>query len=92
MDSKMSFKNSDTGEIYEIKVLGELDEGWQNWFNGLEVTLTHTSKQSPTTTMTGRVTDQAALRGMLCKLWDLNLTLISLRRLEANENKEDENE
>ena len=75
--------------VYEIQVQGELDEDWQQWFNGLTVTLTRASEQPPTTTLTGPVTDQAALRGMLCKLWDLNLTLISVRRIEADTQEEE---
>jgi len=78
--------------IYEIQVQGVLDRGWENWFNGLAVTLTYTSEQPPTTTLIGSVADQAALRGMLCKLWDLNLTLISVRRIEADGKKEEDND
>jgi hypothetical protein len=75
--------------IYEIQVQGELDPDWEAWFDGLAVTLTYASGQPLTTTLTGPVADQAALRGMLCKLWDLNLTLISVRRIEVDD-KEDE--
>lgn len=78
--------------IYEIQVQGELDEGWQQWFGGLRVGSTHTSGQPPVTTLTGPVADQAALRGMLCKLWDLNLTLISVRRIEATGKEETEDD
>jgi hypothetical protein len=78
--------------IYEIQVQGELDRGWENWFSGLAVTTTHTSEPPGTTTLIGPVADQAALRGMLCKLWDLNLTLISVRRVEAGGKEEYENE
>jgi hypothetical protein len=78
--------------IYEIRVQGALDRGWETWFNGLSVTLTHASEQLPTTTLVGPVADQAALRGMLCKLWDLNLTLISVRRIEADGKEECEND
>jgi hypothetical protein len=78
--------------IYEINVQGELDRGWESWFNGLDVTLTYSGEQPPTTTLTGAVADQAALRGMLCKLWDLNLTLISVRRIEVNNEEEKSNE
>jgi hypothetical protein len=74
--------------VYEIQVQGELDQGWQQWFDGLAVTLTHAGEQRPTTTLLGPVADQAALRGMLCKLWDLNLTLISVRRFETDREEE----
>jgi hypothetical protein len=69
--------------IYEIRVQGELDRSWEAYFNGLAITSTHTA-ESPTTTLVGPVIDQAALRGLLCMLWDLNMTLISVRRLEPD--------
>ena len=75
--------------IYEIRVEGELDQDWQQWFNGLAA-LSHEGERSSTTTLIGPVPDQAALRGMLCKLWDLNLTLISVRRVEADGKNEEE--
>jgi hypothetical protein len=84
----MSSSDKRTGAIYEIRIEGELDPSWNQWFSGLDVTLTDTGEPRPTTTLVGRVTDQAALRGLLCKLWDLNLTLVSVRRVEAGE-KED---
>ncbi len=65
--------------IYQIKVQGKLDAKWSDWFNGLTVTL-----ESDITTLTGAVVDQAALRGILDKIWDLNLTLISINRIETN--------
>jgi hypothetical protein len=88
----MRFSHHHPQAIYEIQVQGELDQGWETCFDGLAVTLTYTSEQPPTTTLIGPVADQAALRGMLCKLWDLNLTLISVRRIEADSKKEKEND
>jgi len=71
--------------IYEIKVQGELDQSWEVYFKGLAVTPGSSGEQaSPITTLVGPVIDQSALRGLLCKLWDLNLTLISVRRLEPD--------
>ena len=78
--------------IYEIQVQGELDPGWQQWFNGLAITLTHTGGRPPATTLVGPVADQSALRGLLCKLWDLNLTLISVRRVEVDRKEQFEND
>lgn len=77
--------------VYEIQVQGELGQGWEAWFSGLDVTLTCNSEQPSTTTFIGPVADQAALRGLLCKLWDLNLTLISVRRIaiDSGEKKEE---
>ena len=73
---------------YEIRVRGELDSGWQQWFSGLAITLTYEAEQAPTTTLVGPVVDQAALRGLLCRLWDLNLTVISVRCLAADGKEE----
>lgn len=61
---------------YEIKVEGVVNAYWSEWFNGL--TLKLESEPAPVTTLTGVVPDQAALRGILNKLWDLNVTLISV--------------
>jgi hypothetical protein len=79
----MSLSDNHPRIIYEIQVQGELDLGWENWFGGLAVRLDDDSESLPTTTLIGPVEDQAALRGMLCKAWDLNLTLISVRRVGA---------
>jgi hypothetical protein len=74
----------DQAARYRIKVQGMLDEGWSDWFSGMTVTFGGAGDDAPTTTLTGVVADQAALRGVLSKLWDLNLTLISVDRIEAN--------
>ncbi len=67
--------------IYEIELQGELDESWKAYFDGVAITITYID-ESPITTLVATVVDQPALRGLLCKLWDLNLTLISVRLLE----------
>lgn len=79
---------NDPGVSYEIQVQGQLDRGWEEWLSGLSVAHTYTGEQPCTTTLTGPVADQSALRGILCKLWDLNLTLISVQRIEQ-EGKDD---
>ena len=81
----MELAGNDPGTFYEIQVQGELDSGWEEWFDGFSVSVQHASKQSRSTTFHGPVADQSALRGILCKLWDLNLTLISVRRIEKGE-------
>jgi hypothetical protein len=75
---------------YQIKVQGKLDEGWSDWFSGM--TVTFGSGRAPITTLTGAVADQSALRGILSKIWDLNLTLISVRRIEADGEEENKND
>jgi hypothetical protein len=72
---------ADTRTIYQIQAQGQLDEDWSDWLSGVKVTFEPASDGVPRTTLTGPVADQAALRGLLCTLWDLNLTLISVRRI-----------
>jgi hypothetical protein len=64
---------------YEIAVEGHLDRAhWSRWFDGMQVAL----KPDGTTVLSGRISDQAALHGLLAKVRDLGLTLISVQRLE----------
>jgi len=63
---------------YQIKVQANLDDRWSDWFNGLTVVVEDEhAKRPPVTVLIGRM-DQSALRGILNKIWDLNLTLISV--------------
>ena len=75
-------------EAYEIKIRGRLDESWSEWFCGMSITRQDGSDGSPMTTLTGGVPDQTALRGILSKIWDLNLSLVSVTRLEAHSGDE----
>ena len=70
--------------VYQIKVQGKLDDKWSDWFGGMTVTVQSESNDAPTTTLTGAVADQSALRGILSKIWDLNLPLISVNRIEID--------
>ena len=69
--------------VYQICVQGELDATWADWFSGL--TVSHGGGNPPLTTLTGPVADQAALRGIVNKLWDLNLTLLSVAAVETSD-------
>jgi hypothetical protein len=71
-------------EIYCIEVQGRLDERWSEWFDGMEVAYACTSDGLSITTLTGPVVDQVALRGILSKIWDLNLVLRSVSRTEMD--------
>ena len=62
---------------YEIRVEGMLDECWSDWFDGMHIT----SHTDGVTAIVGAVTDQAALQGLLAKVRDLGLPLISVRRV-----------
>jgi hypothetical protein len=59
---------------YQITVQGRLKEKWAPWFNGMVCRMTY----GEDTILHVQVLDQAALRGLLNKLWDLNLTLIAV--------------
>jgi hypothetical protein len=61
--------------IYQIRVKGVLDEKWSDWFDGLTITW-----QDDETLLTGPVRDQAALHGLLAKVRDLGLPLLSVKR------------
>lgn len=74
--------------IYEIAVHGELGERWARWLDGLAQTAVAWDKNSEVTVLTIQLRDQAALRGVLNQLWDLNLTLIGVRRLQSHPRKE----
>ena len=66
---------------YEIRVERWLDESWSDWFDGLRVI----PQASGTTLLVGPVPDQAALHGLLNKVRDLGLTLISVQRIVEGE-------
>lgn len=67
---------------YQITLEGHLDDHWADWFEGLA--MTHQRHNGDMTLLTGSVADQAALRGLLNQLWDFNLTIIAVERLEDN--------
>ena len=59
---------------YELRIEGHLDEHWSAWFGDLD--LAH--EDDGTTSLTGAIADQAELHGLLTKIRDLGVTLISL--------------
>ena len=69
--------------VYQIKVAGQLPEHWSDWFNDLAITRGAASDGVPITTLTGPVADQAALHGILNKIRDLNVKLISVNQIES---------
>ena len=75
-------------QVYQIRIQGRLDKRRSDWFEGMTMGLEQTGEDMLITTLTGAVADQARLRGILSKLWDLNLTLISVTRVETCETKQ----
>jgi hypothetical protein len=68
--------------VYEVRIKGHLDEHWMPWFEGMLLSYESTGEPGQENTLiTGRVVDQPALHGLLAKIRDLNLTLISVRRI-----------
>ncbi len=71
------------GQSYEIRVESHLSGGWSEWFDNLEVRQEMIAEGcQPLTILVGFFPDQAALHGILQKIRDLNLILISVKRLE----------
>ena len=65
---------------YEIRVDGVLDDRWADWFGGLQV-----SSDGTQTVISGLLPDQPVLHGLLAKIRDFGLSLISVRRLDAGD-------
>ena len=64
---------------YQICIEDHLDLEWSDWFDGW--TIRH--QENGSTVLTGMVPDQAALHGVLVKIRNLNLTLVSLKKYES---------
>ena len=82
MDTGMSNKPNATPDAgqpmaYEIRITGHLDQGWTDWFEGLAITL----EDNGDTLLTGLIVDQAALHGLLKKVRDLGMPLVSVKRV-----------
>ena len=64
---------------YEIRVTGHLNARWAAWFDGLSLT----RAEDGTTVLRGQIVDQAALHGVLQKLRDIGVPLISVTQLQS---------
>ena len=82
----MSATNGSNGrshspELHEIRVHGHLDKRWAEWVHGLAFT----HEIDGTTTLIGPLADQAALHGVLNRMRDLGIPIVSVRRLSVDE-------
>ena len=66
--------------FFEIHVKGHLDSSWADWLEGLEIKLLDNGEM----VLSGHIEDQAALMGVLNKLYRLNLSLLSLNQVKPN--------
>ncbi|MBN1995335.1 MAG: hypothetical protein JW953_21785 [Anaerolineae bacterium] len=69
--------------VYQIRLKGHLGHEWTDWFEGLTITL----EDNGETLLTGPVLDQAALHGLLKKVRDLGMLLLSVNRVEPGQNE-----
>ena len=68
----------DKASIYKIRVYGNLDRKWADWFDGVTIE----PQPGEETLLVGRVADQAALHGIINKIFDLGLPLLAVERIE----------
>lgn len=68
--------------IYELRVENGLDPSWSSWFDGMHIS----QEPNGLTVISGHVTDSAALHGLLTKIHDLGLALVSVRRVDTEGN------
>lgn len=69
------------GDRYQITAQGILDNSWTEWLGDLQISTARDGSGDPMTLIRGSFKDQAALRGVLAKLWDLNVILIGVQRI-----------
>jgi hypothetical protein len=74
----------DQQTTYQIRISGHLEERWQAWFDGMEIT----NLENGETLFTGPLPDQAALFGVLIKVRDLGLPLLAVNRLQVEQDTE----
>jgi len=74
--------------LYRIRVKGTLDSSWSQWFDGMTIEATEGGE----TLLTGPVRDQTALHGLLGKIRDMGLPLLSLEKLKRTDDWAEENE
>jgi hypothetical protein len=67
--------------VYNIRVKGHLDGGWSEWFDGLQIT----NLENGVAVLSGEIVDQAALHGVLNKVRNLNLPLISVTSVDQDQ-------
>ena len=72
----------DRPATYQVRVPGHIDASWSDWIGGMTITVDCENEGLPVTTLTGTL-DQAALHGLLRRLYSLGLPLISVNCIES---------
>jgi hypothetical protein len=78
---KLHSNNNSNSMTYEIHIKGILDRKWTDWFGDFNIRL----QPNGETVLTGQVADQSALHGVVSQILNLNLELISVTRIETEE-------
>ena len=82
MSDKQTFdEKHNQHQCYEIRLKGHLEARWEQWFDGLTITL----EEDGCTLLSGLLADQSALHGILKKVRDLGLTLLSVNSVEPED-------
>jgi hypothetical protein len=74
-------QDADQPLVYQIRIKGHLSQQWRDWFDGLTITL----EDNGNTLLTGPVVDQAALHGLIKKVRDLGMPLISVDPVKSDQ-------
>jgi hypothetical protein len=83
-ETHASTENQYEPGLYEIRIRGHLDDRWADWFEGLTITL----EDNGDTLLSGPVVDQATLHGLLKKVRDLGIPLLSVNFVQSQPKKE----
>lgn len=79
-NKRRSKTDSQQSQVYQIRITGHLSQPWMDWFDNLTITLV----EDGDTLLTGPVPDQAALYGLLKKVRDLGMPLVSVTQVQTN--------
>ena len=80
MNKDIHSQDTSKSHYYTIRISGNLDAHWSDWFDGM--TVTNVGEPNAETIIAGIIPDQAALHGLLNKIRDLGLTVVSVNRSE----------
>jgi len=80
-----NLQNPDRPSNYRIRVKGKVKESWSEWFDGLTIEFEMDADKNPVSTLTGLLADQSALYGVLSKIQNLGLKLLSVEQVNAEQ-------